>query len=136
MIFAIGIIKIFALSVMVQRMELAMYYAGRRWMLESHKNAAYASWDQNTLVKDINHYIMNFLGGEDEFKRQFLGFKPQDIKFKVEPTIIYGVLKLNVRTKGLIPFQPDLEKEWEVVKYVPTRDRPIRWNIPSVTVEE
>jgi len=132
LICAIGIIKIFALSVMVQKMELASYYAGRRWMLESHKNAAYASWDQRFLVRDIESKIAQFLGAGDPFKESLLGFKRQDIRFTVEPTIIYGVLTLNVHTKGLIPFRPELAKEWEIVKYVPTRDRPIRWNIPSL----
>lgn len=136
LIVAIGIVKLFALAVMVQKMELASYYAGRRWMLESHKNAAYAGWDQNTLSKDIERWVASFLGAGDETKEKLLGFARQDIRFRVEPTIIYSVLTLKVRTEGLIPFRPSLEKEWEIIKYVPTRDRPIHWNVPSINLEE
>lgn len=133
LIVAIGIVKLFALAVMVQKMELACYYAGRRWMLESHKNAAYAGWDQNSLVKDIERFTAEYLGAGDETKEKLLGFTRGDISFKVQPTIIYGVLTLKVRTVGLIPFKPNFEKEWEIIKYVPTRDRPIQWNVPSVS---
>ncbi|MBI4669227.1 MAG: four helix bundle protein [Elusimicrobia bacterium] len=136
LIVAIGIVKIFALSVMLQKMELAMYYAGRRWMLESHKNYTYhQSFDMPVLVPDIESKVAAYLGAGDEFKEKILGFKRQDIFFKVKPTIIYGVLNLKVRTKGLMPFQPESENEWEVIKYVATRDRPIKWNIPSVAVD-
>lgn len=136
LIFAIGITKIFALSVMIQKMELAMYYAGRRWMLESHKNAAFNQWDMTTLRKDIENYIAFYMGIGDEFKEKILGIRREDIRLNIEPTIIYAVLTLRVRAKGLIPFMPEKELEWEIIKYVPTRDRPIRWNIPSVAVEE
>lgn len=136
LIFAIGIVKIFAIAVMVQKMELAMYYAGRRWMLESHKNYQYfTSWDQPTLVKDIERKVEEYLGIGDPFKEKLLGIKPQDISFTSKPTILYAILTLRVRATGQTPFQPESEKQWEVIKYVPTRDRPIRWNIPSVQVD-
>jgi len=137
LIFALGIIKIFALSIMVQKLELASYYAGRRWMLESHKNATWTPWDQDTLRKDIEKWVADYLiGTGDDFKEKFLGVKREDIHFKVNQTILYAVLTLKVKSKGLIPFRPEMEKEWEVIKYVPTRDRPIKWNIPSLASEE
>ena len=102
-------------------------------MLESHKNAAYAGWDQGSLVKDIERFTAEYLGAGDETKEKLLGFTREDITFKVEPTIIYGVLTLKVRTVGIIPFRPNFEKDWEIIKYVPTRDRPIQWNVPSVS---
>ncbi len=41
-------VKIFALLVLIQKMEIASYYAARRWQLESHLNANYAaSYDNN-----------------------------------------------------------------------------------------
>ena len=135
LIFAIGIIKIFALSIMVQKLELASYYAGRRWMLESHKNARWTPWDQNNLRKDIERWVADYLGAGDDFKEKLLGIRREDIHFKVNQTILYAVLTLKVKSRGLIPFRPEMEKEWEVIKYVPTRDRPIAWNIPSLADE-
>ncbi|MEK7288321.1 MAG: TadE family protein [Elusimicrobiota bacterium] len=137
LIFAIAIVKIFAIAVMVQKMELAMYYAGRRWMLESHKNYKYfVEWDQPVLAKDIEKNIKEYLGIGDEFREKLLGIRTQDIRLTIKPTIIYAILTLRVHARGQIPFRPDSEKDWEVIKYVPTRDRPIRWNIPSVQVDE
>ncbi|MEK6544373.1 MAG: hypothetical protein AABZ44_08075 [Elusimicrobiota bacterium] len=134
LIFAIAIVKIFVLSVFVQKMELACYYAGRRWMLESHKNAKYNQWDMSTLKNDLENMTAEFLGAGDPLKEQLIGFTRSDIRLEIKPTIIYAVMTLHIRTRGLIPFQPDSVKEWTIVKYVPTRDRPIGWAIPSVEI--
>jgi hypothetical protein len=39
--------KIFSLLVLVQKMEVAAYYAARKWQLESHIYSGYATgWDE------------------------------------------------------------------------------------------
>ncbi|MFC1522094.1 hypothetical protein ACFL6Y_06770 [Elusimicrobiota bacterium] len=133
LIFAIAIIKIFLIAIMVQKMELSMYYAGRRWMLESHKNMFFSKDKKHgdkMLIKKIKKKIQNDLGYNNPVLRKLMGLEKVD--FKVKRTIVYGVLKLKVRAKGILPFQPNKIKEWEIIKYVPTRDRPIGWAIPSV----
>src|SRR5271156_878348 len=43
MFFLYAFAKIFAMLLLVQKLEIASYYAARRWQLESHRNATYAA---------------------------------------------------------------------------------------------
>jgi hypothetical protein len=53
--------KIFALLVMVQKVEIASYYAARRWQLESHVGSGFEAWDEG-LRRDIKNKVMDYLG--------------------------------------------------------------------------
>ena len=53
--------KVFALLIVTQKLEIASYYAGRRWQLESHTAEAYQSWD-TSLKRDIEKKVRQYLG--------------------------------------------------------------------------
>ncbi len=150
--------KIFALLVLVQKMEIASYYAARRWQLESHLNADQAAWDENTLKKDIEKNVRGYLGFEDTKERgvkAFLNLK--DFKIEVVRTQVWNVITLTVTTspagiKMLCKYPKQAVcaspygaqcmnghdylcqggKSMEVIKYVPNRDRPIQFVLPGL----
>jgi len=57
MFFLFAFSKIFAVLVLVQKMEIASYYAARRWQLESHRNVSFESFDDNSLCPDIESNV-------------------------------------------------------------------------------
>ena len=150
--------KIFALLVLVQKMEIASYYAARRWQLESHLNSDQAAWDENTLKKDITEKVRGYLGFEATGKNQakaFLNLK--DFKIDVIRTQVWNVITLTVTTnpagvKMLCKYPKQAVcaapygaacnnghdylcqggKQLEVIKYVPNRDRPIQFVLPGL----
>ena len=150
--------KIFALLVLVQKMEIASYYAARRWQLESHLNSDRASWDEGTLKKDITEKVRGYLGFEATGKNQakaFLNLK--DFKIDVIRTQVWNVITLTVTTnpagvKMLCKYPKQAVcatpygaacnnghdylcqggKQLEVIKYVPNRDRPIQFVLPGL----
>jgi len=84
-IFIIFIIKIFGLLVLTQKMEIAGFYAGRRYQLQSHVTEYLQRWDRNFLQKDIQKKIEAYLGFNNPGMRRFLSLRK---------------MKLNVQTKG------------------------------------
>src|SRR5580658_5892474 len=54
--------KIFSMLLLVQKLEIASYYAARRWQLESHRNANYVGSDFSNLLPDIQTNVNNYLG--------------------------------------------------------------------------
>ncbi|KAF0127270.1 MAG: TadE family protein [Elusimicrobia bacterium] len=147
MIIAFLTIKIFQLLVLVQKMEIASYYAGRRWQLESHINIAYAADDRH-LKQEIEKVVRDYLG---------FGTDAQSVKLDIERTQVWNVVTITVQTKppGLALFckYPKQTicatpygqacndgydyicgggKKLEVVKYVPNRDRPIQFVLPGL----
>jgi Flp pilus assembly protein TadG len=54
--------KIFALLVLVQKLEIASFYAARRWQLESHLSVDYAGSDQGNLKSDIKDKVEEYIG--------------------------------------------------------------------------
>ena len=150
--------KIFALLVLVQKMEIASYYAARRWQLESHLNSDRAAWDEGTLKKDITEKVRGYLGFEATGKNQakaFLNLK--DFKIDVIRTQVWNVITLTVTTnpagvKMLCKYPKQAVcaspygaqcmnghdylcqggKSMEVIKYVPNRDRPIQFVLPGL----
>ncbi|HOW89392.1 MAG TPA: pilus assembly protein, partial [Elusimicrobiales bacterium] len=64
--------KMFALLVLVQKMEVASYYAARRWQLESHTIAEFAGgYDNNFLKRDIEEKVKGYLGFDTRSIREF-----------------------------------------------------------------
>lgn len=97
-IFIVFIIKIFGLLVLTQKMEIAGYYAGRRYQLQSHTTDSFAnSWDRRYLKKDIQTKVENYLGFNNPGMRKFLSL--QDLKMTVDTSSTYIKIKLTARTK-------------------------------------
>lgn len=147
--------KIFALLVLVQKMEVASYYAARRWQLESHLNADHANWDETTLKKDIEKMVRGYIGFDKPAVAKFLNLK--DLKMEVVRTQVWNVITITVITapagiKMLCKYPKQAVctfpygqacmnghdylcqggKQLEVIKYVPNRDRPIQFVLPGL----
>ena len=150
--------KMFALLVLVQKMEIGSYYAARRWQLESHLNAEFAaSWDDPWLRKDIEDKVKDYLGFNDTKQGGAKNFlKLRTLKLEIVRTQVWNVVTLAVETdpagikilcrgKDLVCAEPygaackdgydyicTGGKQLEVVKYVPNRDRPIQFVLPGL----
>jgi len=147
--------KIFALLVLVQKLEIASYYAARRWQLESHLSADHVGWDDGTLKKDIEKNVRGYIGFDTPAVAKFLNLK--DLKLDVVRTQVWNVVTLTVVTspagvKLLCKYPKQAVctapygaacmnghdylcqggKQLEVIKYVPNRDRPIQFVLPGL----
>ncbi|HAH31321.1 MAG TPA: hypothetical protein DCL44_03290 [Elusimicrobia bacterium] len=150
--------KIFALLVLVQKMEIGSYYAARRWQLESHLNADYAGWDNGTLKADIEKKVKTYMGFDDTKAGgayQFLNLR--SLTLDVVRTQVWNVVTLKVETSPArikllclypkqaicaYPYGAECNngydyicvggKSLEVIKYVPNRDRPIQFVLPGL----
>lgn len=148
-------VKIFALLVLVQKMEIASYYAARRWQLESHLNANYANdFDINQLKPHIEKKVKAYIG----FGSSAEGFLDlRDFELEIERTQVWNIVTLKVMTNaasglGLL-CKSDKQtvcadygqacldgydyictggRTLEVIKYVPNRDRPIQFVLPGL----
>lgn len=148
-------VKIFALLVLVQKLEIASYYAARRWQLDSHLSADHTSWDEGTLKTSIEKQVRGYLGFDNPGVAKFLNL--QDMKMEVVRTQVWNVITITVITKpagvkilcrypkqavctppyGMAcmnghDFMCTGGKQLEVVKYVPNRDRPIQFVLPGL----
>ncbi|TBR21368.1 hypothetical protein EPO15_10480 [bacterium] len=136
MFFLFAFSKVFALLILVQKMEIASFYAARRWQLESHRNVQYADgFDENQLCPDIEAKVKNYIGFDDAKTKGFLGLDTARI-CPVQRTQVWNVVTLTVTTrpmgiKGLKALNMPAYK-FEVVKYVPNRDRPIAFVLPGL----
>ncbi|MFA6091634.1 MAG: hypothetical protein WCU88_04025 [Elusimicrobiota bacterium] len=137
MFFLFAFSKVFAMLVLIQKMEIASYYAARRWQLESHRNVAYEHFDEGQLCKDIEEKAACYLGFSraecpNTVIQSFLSL--DSIKLcPIQRTQVWNIVTLTVRTKPIntpvLKFQtPPLE----VTKYVPNRDRPIAFVLPGL----
>lgn len=85
-IFIVFIIKIFGLLILNQKMEVAGFYAARRFQLQSHETEYFArTWDQRYLIKDIDDKVQDYLGFKNEGMKKFLSLRE---------------MKLNIETSG------------------------------------
>lgn len=147
--------KIFALLVLVQKLEIASYYAARRWQLESHISPEYTTWDANTLQKDIEKNIKGYIGFDSASVKKFLNLR--ELRMEVTRTQVWNVVTITVVTnpsgmKMLCKYPKQTVcaapygqacnngydylcqggKQLEVIKYVPNRDRPIQFVLPGL----
>ena len=147
--------KIFALLVLVQKLEISSYYAARRWQLESHLNVDQANWDETTLKKDIEKNVRGYIGFDTPAVSKFLNLK--ELKLEVVRTQVWNVITITVITnpagvKMLCKYPKQAVcsypygvacmnghdylcqggKQMEVIKYVPNRDRPIQFVLPGL----
>lgn len=131
MFFLFAFAKVFALLVLVQKIEIASFYAARRWQLESHRNIDFEGTDQN-LKKNIELYVSNYLGyGKPAGK--FLDLEGTGAVVTVERTQVWQVVTVSVRTRPInLPFYKTQGFKFDVTKYVPNRDRPIAFVLPGL----
>jgi hypothetical protein len=135
--FLFAFAKIFALLVLVQKMEIASYYGARRWQLESHRNYEYAAEDEGSLRNDIEQNIAAYLGYGSKTEK-FLNLTymtGNGPSFKCERTQVWNVCTLEVKTAAPIDIgwmYQGKPMDFSVTKYVPNRDRPIAFVLPGL----
>ena len=140
LLFAFVFVKIFAMLVLIQRIEIASYYAARRWQLESHRNVNFEPWDKATLLNaGIRPEVRRILGcrgdGGQGPVADFLSLRCKNITVTVKRTQVWNIVKLTVPTRvWKIPLMKETFrfKPFVVTKYVPNRDRPIGFNLPGL----
>ncbi|MBR4355055.1 MAG: pilus assembly protein [Elusimicrobiaceae bacterium] len=97
-IFILFIIKIFGLLVLSQKMEIASYYAARRFQLQSHETDYYQrTWDNRFLEKDIQEKVESYLGFNNPGMRKFLSLN--EFKMDVQRSGTWTKITLTARTK-------------------------------------
>lgn len=132
MFFLFAFAKTFAVLVLVQKLEIASFYAARRWQLESHRNVSYESFDDNQLRFDILKYVDSYLGYGTP-QASFLELAGTSARLDVQRTQVWNIVTLSVWTRPIkLPYLQFKGHKFEVVKYVPNRDRPIAFVLPGL----
>ena len=155
MFFLFAFAKIFALLILMQKVEIASFYAARRWQLESHRNASYEGWDDGTLRPHIEQQVLMYLGyraasqileWNDGTKTQTSAGKFLDLVdycrptrdcptkpgVSIQRTQVWNVVTVTACTKPLdMPFYKSTGFVICSTKYVPNRDRPIQFVLPG-----
>ena len=157
MFFLFAFAKVFALLILVQKVEIASFYAGRRWQLESHRNANCEGWDSGALLMDINEKVKKYIGYDSAAYSQdwgngnktnastsnFLDLTTSCLVTKecgagapgvtVSRTQVWNVVIVTACTKPLnMPFYKTKGFVFCSTKYVPNRDRPIAFILPGL----
>lgn len=97
-IFILFVIKIFGLLILSQKMEIAGFYAARRFQLQSHETDYYArTWDRRFLIKDIQKKVESYLGFDNEGMRKFLSLN--ELKMDINTSGTWTKVTLTARTK-------------------------------------
>ncbi|MEK7382169.1 MAG: hypothetical protein AAB262_02675 [Elusimicrobiota bacterium] len=155
MMFLFAFVKVFALLILVQKIEIASTYAARRWQLESHRNALQEPWDEGTLRPDIQSKVLAYIGygaesttmnwGNNQTssssQSNFLDLTQSCKDGKVpgvsiQRTQVWNVVTVTACTKPLnMPFYKTSGFVFESTKYVPNRDRPIAFILPGLQKE-
>jgi hypothetical protein len=146
--FLLAFAKVFALLILVQKLQIASFYAARRWQLESHRNASYeGSFDTPILRPDISNRVCTYLGYADGCgvpTPNFLdlaaschptGGSCTEIKpgVTVVRTQVWNVVTTTVCTNPLnLAFYKTQGFTFCDTKYVPNRDRPIAFVLPGL----
>ena len=104
MLFLFLFAKIFSLLVLVQKMEIASYYAARRWQLESHRNVAYEADDGDkgcsALCYDIKSKVNHYLGYGTR-NAEYLGLAGPSADLTITRTQVWNIVTLTVQTRPL-----------------------------------
>jgi hypothetical protein len=131
MFFLFAFAKVYAMLILVQKVEIASFYAARRWQLESHRNVNFVGSDNN-LMGDIQDKVSEYLGyGQSAGK--FLDLRGRQAQVDINRTQVWQVVTLTVKTNPInMPFYKNAGFTFEVTKYVPNRDRPIAFILPGV----
>ncbi|MDD5655865.1 MAG: hypothetical protein PHF00_01235 [Elusimicrobia bacterium] len=135
MFFLFAFAKVYALLILVQKVEIASYYAARRWQLESHRNINYMG-DDRALERDIEHNALAYVGYGGPHQT-FLGLAPtcggSGAGLSINRTQVWQQVTLTVCTGQVnLPFYKSAGFKFETTKYVPNRDRPIAFILPGL----
>ena len=95
-IFILFIIKIFGLLVLTQKMEIAGFYAARRFQLQSHMTEYYTRWDRRYLQKDIKDKVKEYLGFDNPGMVRFLSLR--DLKLDINTSGTWTKVTMTVFT--------------------------------------
>lgn len=152
MFFLFAFAKVFALLILVQKLQIASFYAARRWQLESHRNASYeASFDTPVLQPDIQGHVCDYLGyapgssctGSPTPNFLDLGTNcaasttcPNSSfpGISIQRTQVWNVVTTTVCTNPVnLVFYKTQGFTFCDTKYVPNRDRPIAFVLPGLT---
>ena len=108
-IFILFIIKIFGLLVLSQKMNIAAFYAARRFQLQSHTTSYLQRWDQRFLIKDITNKVEDYLGVNNPGTKRLLSVR--DVKLNFDRSGTWTVMTLTVNTRPpRIKFLCDYDK--------------------------
>ena len=143
MFFLFAFAKIFAMLILVQKMEIASFYAARRWQLESHRNVEYEADDSGALQDDIEKRVSEYIGfggptnQYGDATEKFLDLvrlTGHGAQFRCERTQVWNICTLEVKTRpfdiAMMYHSPGFD--FKVTKYVPNRDRPIAFVLPGL----
>jgi hypothetical protein len=149
--FLFAFAKVFALLILVQKLQIASFYAARRWQLESHRNAAYEStFDTPKLEPDIEKRVCNYLGYaldtscKSRPSPNFLDLGTSCVPsttcpnsnapgISIQRTQVWNVVTTTVCTDSLnLAFYKTPGFTFCDTKYVPNRDRPIAFVLPGL----
>jgi len=142
MFFLFAFAKVFALLILMQKLEIASFYAARRWQLESHRNEKWVQMhDEPKLLPDIQEKVKTYLGYNTPAAK-FLDLTescrqtascPAKAGVTVQRTQVWNVVTVTACTKPLqMPFYQTTGFVVCSTKYVPNRDRPIAFVLPGV----
>ena len=82
-----------------QKLEVAMFYAARRFQLQSHETDYYAdTWDRRFLEKDIKKKVEDYLGFNNEGMRKFLSLR--EIKLDINRSGTWTKMVLTARNRA------------------------------------
>lgn len=95
-IFAVFVIKIFGLLVLNQKMEIAAFYAARRYQLQAGVPDAMQTWNRQYLEKDIKRKVEEYLGFNNPSMKSFLSLRR--FTLDVEPSGTWTLVTLRVFT--------------------------------------
>ena len=142
MFFLFAFAKVFALLILVQKLEIASFYAARRWQLESHRNAQYEGFDDGRLRSDIQEKALTYLGyGTPQARFLDLTNSCRTTKdcpagapgVSVQRTQVWNIVSVTACTRPLnMPFYKTQGFVFCATKYVPNRDRPIAFILPGL----
>ena len=139
MFFLFAFAKIFAILILVQKMEIASYYAARRWQLESHRNVEYEGSDSGALLNDITDRVKDYVGFNNAGMAHFLDLQTSCrdgsvTGVAVQRTQVWNVVTVTVCTRpyDIAWMYHSPGYKFEVTKYVPNRDRPIAFVLPGL----
>ena len=148
--------KVFGLLILAQKLEIASFYAGRRWQLESHRNESFVATDTGQLLPNIAAQTCHSLGYAGAASDGSCIAPPKSNNFldlvtkcspskdctqtwpgvAVQRTQVWNVVTVTACTKPFdVPFSPGKKMGGFVLcsrKYVPNRDRPIAFVLPGL----
>ena len=93
MFFLFALAKVFAMLILVQKLEIASFYAARRWQLESHRNVDYVeSFDMSSLKNDIEDKVSKYIGfgSPNEGFLDLVRLTGNGAKVEVTPTQVWN----------------------------------------------